>query len=276
LHYTFQSIIIVTLNKQHFFPMYNKFKFLIAIVISAILLLSCKHVSTIQKTDTNVYTLDSASAKTDDTSFLRIIKPYKENMAAEMNAVLAYTDEAMIKDKPEGLLNNFVSDLIFIKAKEYYKPDDGKQIDFCILNSGGLRTAFPKGAITRSKIFELMPFDNKVVVVTLTPEKTLQLFNYIAKAGGIPVSGLSMGIKDTSAVNVLIDGKKFDNTRSYKIATSDYLANGGDKMYFFSKPVNLEDLDIKIRDAIISYVTEENKKGNKLHSKLDKRIYYEK
>jgi hypothetical protein len=53
------------------------------------------------------------------------------------------------------------------------------------------------------------------------------------------------------------------------------LANGGDKMTFFSNPIKIESLNHAIRDVIIEYFIEENTKGNKLSSKLDKRIYYE-
>lgn len=256
--------------------MYKNFRIYIVFIFIAIFLLSCRHVSPIGKVETNVLSIDSVSVIKEDTAMLRMIKPFKEKMDAEMNEVLGYTEEAMHKARPEGLLNNFVADLILIKANEYYKPDDGSKIDFCILNNGGLRTSLPKGAITLGKIYELMPFDNNLVVITLTGENILQMFNFIAKAGGEPVSGFSMGIKDTAAVNISLNGKEFDETKNYKVVTSDYLANGGDKMHFFDDPILLENLKIKIRDAIISYVTEENKKGNKLKSALDKRVYYEK
>lgn len=256
--------------------MFKNYRIYIAFIFIAAFLLSCRHVSPIEKVETNVLSIDSVSVVKEDTTILRMIKPFKEKMEVEMNEVLAYTEEAMIKDRPEGLLNNFVADLILIEANENYKPDDGNKIDFCILNNGGLRTSLPKGAITRGKIYELMPFDNNLVVITLTGEKILQMFNFVAKAGGVPVSGFSMGIKDTTAVNISLNGKEFDKTKNYKVVTSDYLANGGDKMHFFDAPVKFENMEIKIRDAIISYVTKENKKGNKLKSELDKRVYYEK
>lgn len=256
--------------------MFKYFRFYLSFLIVIALLLSCRHLSPIEKVETKVLAIDSISVIKEDTTALRIIKPFKEKMEAEMNEILGYTEEAMVKDKPEGILNNFVADLILSKANDYYIPDDGQKIDFCILNNGGLRTSLPKGSITRGKIFELMPFDNKLIVITLTGEKTLQMFNFIAKAGGVPVSGFSMGIKDTTAVNISLKGKTFDKTKNYKVVTSDYLANGGDKMIFFKDPVKLKNLEVLVRDAIITYVIEENKKGNKLKSELDKRVYYEK
>lgn len=256
--------------------MLKNFRSCFIFFIALSVLLACRHVAPIEKVETNVFAIDSTSVIKEDTTVLRIIKPFKEKMEAEMNEVLGYTEDAMIKNRPEGVLNNFVADLILYEANENYKPDDGKKIDFCILNNGGLRTSLPKGAITRGKIYELMPFDNKLVVVTLSGEKVTQMLNFVAKAGGMPVSGFSMGIKDTAAVNILVNGKTFDPSKDYKVVTSDYLANGGDKMNFFKNPPKSETLNLLVRDAIIAYVVAENKKGNKLKSELDKRVYYEK
>ena len=250
----------------------------LSFILSAVLACfsACKPYAHINKVETNIISIDTISLIQEDSGFISFIKPYKEKMDSQMNDVLVYSEQAMMKGLPEGLLNNFVSDLVLLKSNEYYTPADGQKIDFCLLNNGGLRAALPKGAITRKNVFELLPFENKIVVMTLTAEKIKQMFIYIAKSGGMPISGFSMGIKDTIPVNISIKGKALDTTRKYKVVTSDYLAAGGDKMRFFSNPVNKEELSIKMRDAIITYMTEEHKKGNKLKVTLDNRIYYDK
>ena len=237
---------------------------------------SCKSHTHVTKVDTAVISIDTNYRVKEDTAALRIIKPFKEQMDLKMNEALAFSSVAMNRNQPEGLLNDFVADLILKKSNELYKPSDNKKIDFCILNYGGLRSSLSKGKITLKKVYELMPFENALVVITLSGEKTKQMFNYIAKAGGEPISGFSMGIKDTIADNILVNGKSFDVTRNYKIVTSDYLANGGDKMNFFKKPIGREDIGIKIRDAIIIYLKEETSKGDTLKEVLDNRIYNEK
>ncbi len=239
-------------------------------------LLACKQHAYITKADTGVIVLDSTIQRKQDSAALILIKPYKEKMDALMDGILAYSDQIMLKDNPEGVLNNFVADLVLQKANEFYKPQDEMKIDLCLLNNGGMRGALPKGAITLKNIYELMPFENTIVIITLSGDKALQMFNYIAKAGGEPISGFTMGIKDTTAVNIFINGKPFDISKNYKVVTSDYSANGGDRMIFFNNPVKREDLTLKLRDAIIEYVKAENTKSNTLKAKLDKRIYYEK
>jgi 2',3'-cyclic-nucleotide 2'-phosphodiesterase (5'-nucleotidase family) len=256
--------------------MFRHLRFYFGFIIIGTLLLACRHISPIEKVETDVMSIDTVSVVKEDTTALRIIKPFKEKMETEMSEVLAYTKEAMVKDKPEGVLNNFVADLVLKKANDYYKTSDGKKVDFCILNNGGLRASLPKGAITRGEIFELMPFDNYMIVITLSGEKVMEMCNFVAKSGGVPISGFSLGIKDTLAVNITVNGKNIDTTRNYRVVTSDYLANGGDKMKFFKNPLKTENLNIKLRDAILEYAAEENKKGDTLKSKLDNRIYYEK
>jgi 2',3'-cyclic-nucleotide 2'-phosphodiesterase (5'-nucleotidase family) len=239
-------------------------------------LAACKPHALITKVETNVITLDTIAVVKEDTSALRLIKPFREKMNATMDEVIAYSDQAMVKGTPEGVLNNFVSDLSLLISKKYYKPADSTTIDMCLLNMGGLRGSLPKGNITLGKVYELMPFENSLVVITLSGEKTKEMFDYIAKMGGMPIAGFTMGMKDTLAFDPTVNGKTFDITRSYKVVTSDYLAGGGDKMNFFKNPLKREDLSVKVRDAILEFMKDETKKGNTLKAKLDNRIHNEK
>lgn len=212
------------------------------------------------KIDSTLNSLESTEA---------LIKPYKESLDAEMNEVLVYSEKAMIKGTPESELGNFVADLSLKIITEKYPEAN---IDFCLLNNGGLRTSLPKGAITRGKIFELMPFDNELVIVTLSKEKAKELIQYINNVGGQPISGAKLNF--TLSVDSVFSQLNWDKT--VNIVTTDYLANGGDKMDFFLNPIKTENTQLKLRDAIIEYCIEEQKKGNKITSALDERIYFTK
>jgi 2',3'-cyclic-nucleotide 2'-phosphodiesterase (5'-nucleotidase family) len=100
------------------------------------------------------------------------------------------------------------------------------------------------------------------------------MIKYIAKVGGVPVAGLKLGIKDEAPEEILISGNPIDINRNYKIITSDYLAGGGDKMFFFNNPIKYEKLNLMMRDAIINYFTEMGKLNKELVVKYDNRIYY--
>lgn len=227
------------------------------------------------KTIAGVVALDSTMTEKPDSIALAIIAPYKNAMETEMEEVLAYSERPLTKDLPEGLLNNFIADLVLNMANIYYNQQ-GQKIDFCLMNNGGLRSSLPKGELRTRNIFELMPFENKITIMTITGHKTSDLFNYVAQEGGMPVSGIQMGIKDDKAVNIFIQSVAIDTTRNYTLATVDYLADGGDKMSFFKDPVQRTDLQQKVRDAIIEYLRKLTEEGKTVDSKLDKRVYYEK
>lgn len=238
------------------------------------LIAGCYPYAKMKSVETSMIKFDTTFSKTDeDAQINALIGPYKQKKDSVMYSELGVSEVAMVKGLPEGLLGNFVADLVLKQAQKYYKPKDGKQVDICLLNNGGLRTSLPKGSITLEKVFELMPFDNMMVVITLSGEQTKALFDYVAASGGMPIAGCKIGIKDSTATHVEVGNMPFDITKSYKVATSDYLSNGGDKMIFFRKPLETETLGILLRDAIIEYMQEENRKGRNLTAKLDGRVY---
>ncbi|MFN2394443.1 MAG: 5'-nucleotidase C-terminal domain-containing protein [Bacteroidales bacterium] len=239
-----------------------------------ILFASCENTEQKQYTlRGEVIQLDSINVPETDTEQESIIREYRETLEADMSRVLVQSAQVMERGTPEGLLNNFVADLVFDIGKDLYQPDDDKGIDFCLLNYGGLRVPLPEGEITYERVFELLPFENEMVVVTISGQKTRELFEYLAAADrGMPVSGLTLTIKDDEPHEILIQGEELDTNRSYKVLTSDYLAGGGDLMNFFLQPINYELLGMRVRDAIILHMQQVNDKGEKIESELDGRI----
>ncbi len=220
--------------------------------------------------------VDSLNIPEKDASIDSVIAIYRTALDEEMNQVLAHSAHVMQRGSPEGLLNNFVADLVMETGQGRYTPDDARPIDFTLLNYGGLRTSIPEGPVTRARIFELMPFENEMVVITLTPENTFKAFEYLATSQrGMPVSGIRLRAVNNEVQEVLIQGAPFDASRNYKVLTSDYLAGGGDNMVFFLDPVDEELLEKRIRDAIIDHLVAQNSQGRHIESKLDGRIQTE-
>ena len=206
------------------------------------------------------------------------ILPYRTELELQMNEVINTSLIDMEVGSPEGLLGNFVCDLTYLKAQEI----SDKLVDFCLLNNGGLRTPLPKGEITRGKIFELMPFENEIVIVEISGDNMLQLIEYIktkslitkSRKAGVPVSGLRIAINNDTVSEVKIGTFAFDTKKNYRVATSDYLANGGDQMDFFLSPISIENTGIKLRDAILTHIINLSQKDTKLDATIDGRIYY--
>lgn len=231
--------------------------------------LTACHPVVYQQTNTTSIAIETQQ---EDSLVNHVILPYQLKLEEEMNEVLVISAEEFPKEKgkAETKLGNLVADLSMEVAQKMY--DDN--IDFCLLNFGGLRTSLPQGEITRGKIFELMPFENELVVVTLSETKFLELMEYLKNVGPQPVSGLSFDF----TINIENEIKNLfsqEGTSEINILTSDYLANGGDNMTFFLNPIKTKKVGIKLRDAIIQYCIEQHAQGKQLTGKIEGRIIYE-
>lgn len=240
----------------------------------SIIMISCKQPTHVVKTQTTVYPLNKPGFTTVDSTVLKSYASYKHIIDSTMNRVIIVSERNMDKKTPEGLLGNMAADASFEELKQRYFDKDLPEYDFCFLNNGGLRASLPAGDITVGNIFSLMPFENEMVVLVLSGATTEKLLNFIAAKGGMPVSGVTMKIRDTLATDILIKGKPFDSNRNYVVATSDYLANGGDNLDFLSEAIAKYSTGFKLRDLIILNLENKNKQGQKLSAKIEGRITY--
>ena len=243
-------------------------KLLIALIIISFST-SCSHKiwTVTQETSTRI-PIDSLTEVTADKNYEAQLQPIKQNIDSQMNIVIGQAAETMRGHGPESLLSNFNADVYRQSASELL----GEKVDMAIVNLGGLRTVIPAGNITIGKVFELMPFENELVILWLKGDKLFDLLQYFASMGGEGVSGLRMEIQNGKAVNITIDGKALDKEKLYSIATNDYLAGGNDKMVQLAQSEKRVNTGIKIRTILLNYINAETKKGNKIQSKLDGRI----
>ena len=177
-----------------------------------------------------------------DSSLVKIIQPYKDSIESQMNEILSYTRTNLEKGRPQSTIGNFVTDLCL----------NYSDADMCVMNNGGLRTTIPKGNITRGKLYELMPFENELVVLELDKKDYLDLLNYITKRGGEPFSGIKITTNKNGKIISNSWPVNFEKGEKVKVLTSDYLANGGDNMQFFQNKKQSK-IGLKLRDAIIDY-----------------------
>ncbi len=252
--------------------LYMSIKNSLLVVFACAAIISCGSVKKIDHYETQQYKFSDSANLAIDSGTYYLVNPYRTELNKTMSAFLAVSDQPLEKNQPEGTLGNFVADLSLQQAQKYYLKS---KIDFCVLNNGGLRNSLPKGNITLKNVYELMPFENELVVVTIDGSAANQLFNYIAFKGGVPVSHLEMKIKDQQPLHVKVNGNAFDSTKTYRIVTSDYLANGGDNLEFLKTAINKEYINLKLRDAIIDHLKELNRDGKNISVFLDNRISYE-
>lgn len=212
------------------------------------------------------------------TQFVQIITEYRSKLIDEMSEVVGFSSMYMPNSRPEGLLSNMVADFTYNLGKQYCKENKlPYTVDASIVNIGGLRKPMPQGNITLGDIYEISPFENKLLIVALYGKDLRKLFDHITRSGGEGIGNIKLiADKETKKLQkAWIDNKALDDEKVYHIISIDYLISGGDGMVAFSKKIDEVDMNLKSRDALLNYVKEEHAAKRPLTSSLDKRISYE-
>ncbi|MCM4161069.1 hypothetical protein FHG64_14450 [Antarcticibacterium flavum] len=193
----------------------------------------------------------------EDTSIANYIKPFAHHINSTLDSVVAYNPNYL--NKSDGELNtaigNFMADVVMEQANPVFKSRTGKDIDLVILNHGGIRSTIEEGPLTARTAYTIMPFENEIVVAELTGTKVKEMLSYLeSNRTAHPVSGIKIEMdRDYNITNATINGQPIEENRTYFVATSDYLQQGGDNMQFLKEPVNLYIVDYKLRNAYIDY-----------------------
>jgi len=201
-------------------------------------------------------------------SFITFLQPYADSVNSSMNTVIAVLAVDIEKKQPEGTLGNLMADAMKTMAEKYYNT----RVDAAFVNYGGIRIGNVKaGNITKGKVFELMPFDN-IIVLQKVPGKVFKEFlDHIASRGGWPVAGLTMEIKNGKAENVMINGAALDINAVYTVANSDYVTNGGDQCDML-RPIPQINNGSLFRTALIEYFASFTKAGKQITVTIQNRV----
>jgi 2',3'-cyclic-nucleotide 2'-phosphodiesterase (5'-nucleotidase family) len=134
--------------------------------------------------------------------------------------------------------------------------------DVAIMNNGGIRADLPEGAVTFGQVYQVQPFQNRLLRLTVKGE-VLQdaLEQCVAGRDHLPdchVAGVEVwydGRKEPGKriSSVRLSGKDLDKGRTYTLVVSDFMATGGSgfRMLIGSPK---EDLDVIDVDALTRYL----------------------
>ncbi len=196
------------------------------------------------------------SAQQEVASIEHFIKPYREHIDKDLSAVLANAPQTLDKNGEwQTPMGNLFADAVMLQSNPIFMAREKKSIDIVLLNHGGIRSIIPQGDVTARTAYEIMPFENSLVVIALKGEQIQEMLNYfITEKKPHPLNGMTFTIgKDSKAKDILIQGKPFLPSQIYYVGTNDYLSNGGDNMIFFKKGIHKYDLDYKLRNILIDY-----------------------
>lgn len=178
-----------------------------------------------------------------------LVGGYTERIAVAMREVIGQAPEGLSaegKYERECGLGRWAADIV--------RSTTGAEIAF--LNAGGLRASINPGPIRVEDIFQVFPFENSLVTVSMSGARVRSLLGLVARrqAGLLYMSGATAVLENGAANDVRVGGKPLEDGRLYRIATIDYLAQANDKYTTFSEATDLKDQGLLLRDAILAWV----------------------
>lgn len=185
-----------------------------------------------------------------------LIEPYRDKLRSTMDEVIGTCADTYPVDWPETPLTRLVAEMMMNCASSI------APVDAAISNIGGIRAPLEKGDITVGDVYQVLPFDNALVVLQMRGTTLDSLVAEIARKGGAAVAGLSFAISpDSVALDPTVAGRSIDPDRIYYIATNDYLSWGNDGFPSMANFVTSQAANITLRDAMLQYVIKETASG---------------
>ncbi|MFB9863989.1 5'-nucleotidase C-terminal domain-containing protein [Rufibacter immobilis] len=196
------------------------------------------------------------------------IAPFRTKVDQTMNEVIGQAPVALEKGEYESSLGNFVADLSRTQVMAVY----GKPVDMGGMTNGGLRNPIDQGPITVGDVFELMPFENEMMVLTLSGATVQEMFDFAARTKILVIANAAYTVRNGKAEAISIGGQPLDINKTYTLAISDYLANGGDNMGFLKKALKSEKAGLLARDAIMKEIQQHTAQGKPVTAQKDGRV----
>ncbi len=181
----------------------------------------------------------------------RLLEAYEPQVEALANRVITVLADSLMREGRQYALGNLLADAL----REVGQADIG------LINNTGIRSDLPAGPVTYGQLFQVEPFENHVVRVTLSGENLQRVLEHAVSRGRIDVhvSGVRAVVdldqdRGQRLQSVTLDsGKPLDPTAMYTLAIGNFLKNGGSG-YSMLVPLRAVNLNILDLDLTIAYL----------------------
>ncbi len=224
------------------------------LVLVGLLMVGCSKPAHVTSASSQAIAINATLDSIQDNKYLAELEPITDELNARLDIVIGHAPEALTIYPPECPMLNWATDALLAEARRYYTGT----VDVAIVNIGGLRTPWQAGDITCRNIYELMPFDNELVVLTLSGKDLLELCQIFVEDNGQGIAGMRITAEDKQLIDATIEGISISPDAYYHVATSDYLAGGTDHMTPLKNATEVWRSDLKIRDLYIEYVEQQH------------------
>jgi len=187
---------------------------------------------------------------TPDSAVGAILARYKQLLAPQIGEVLGVNKKRLIRDyRAESSLGSFVADVMRERANA----------DIAIENAGGLRWDIPAGEINKGHVLDALPFLNYLWTYDLAGaqirevlEHSFSLIHGMAQVSGLRAVYDMKRPVGSRLIELKIGGKAVEEQKTYRVAVTNFIAEGGDEYYTFMKlhPINK---GLLLSDIVMDY-----------------------
>ena len=131
--------------------------------------------------------------------------------------------------------------------------------DVAVHNTHGLRASMTKGDITRESVFKVLPFDNNVITYDIKGTDMKKFIEYyVDRPSYTQLAGVSLDYDSDRAdgdrcLNIKIGGQPIDPSKTYKIASIDYLHSVSQDNELLKNAANVV-YGLNMRDEVEKYI----------------------
>ncbi len=194
----------------------------------------------------------------DDPQITATIESINKDLNVQLNKVIAVIPEDLDGERAHVRTRKTNLSKMIVDA---ITKDSGA--DFTITNGGGIRASLKSGKVTRGDVMNVLPFTNVVYVCEIKGSDV-----YAALEHGyskLPETAGSYAQTDLQVVyskyakpgnrikRVLLNGQLIDKDATYKVATNDFMAAGGDGYTMFGNVVSRGKM---LSDVFMEYLSE--------------------
>lgn len=183
-----------------------------------------------------------------DEATYRLIEKVRQANPELMKQIATLDKTALRRYNRESSIGNLLTDIM--------REQSGA--DVAMINSGAIRTDFNSGKVTKEHLINVYPFVDKLTTIELTSAQLLNLVEYSSTLpyGIGQFSGLTMTINFDNppmqrVTDLKVAGKSIEPNKRYTVATTGFVAAGGDGYEVFTKG-KLVSANTMMSDALLS------------------------
>jgi len=190
----------------------------------------------------------------DDPAMVKVLKKWDHKLSVITDEVVTTSSAPMTRSYgAESVMGNMVADAMLADNPGY---------ELAITNSGGLRQDIDAGPVTVGELISAFPFPNTIVQLEMKGSGLRTVFEHgAALTNGI--TQVSKGVElvydesrpvGSRIVKCVINGEPLSDEKTYKVLTSNFLADKGDGFSSFGDASFRKNTGVGMLEAMIKYL----------------------